>query len=113
MYLGWAYVGNRLLSATVEYEETGWYDGQVWIKSAQVLARDRLLGSYSIKVNTSRTGDVLTTVCIFLLVNIEGSQKVSYFSSQEPGGRSVVGVYKDDSARLFEPDDFCGEPSPQ
>ncbi|XP_024011576.1 uncharacterized protein LOC18017442 isoform X2 [Eutrema salsugineum] len=27
MYLGWAYVGNRLLSATVEYEETGWYDG--------------------------------------------------------------------------------------
>ncbi|KAB2627894.1 hypothetical protein D8674_032689 [Pyrus ussuriensis x Pyrus communis] len=29
MYLGWAYVGNRLLSATVEYEETGWYDGQV------------------------------------------------------------------------------------
>ncbi|KAL8131738.1 hypothetical protein AgCh_007603 [Apium graveolens] len=29
MYLGWAYVGNRLLSATVEYEETGWYDSQV------------------------------------------------------------------------------------
>ncbi len=22
--LGWAYVGNRLLSAAVEYEETGW-----------------------------------------------------------------------------------------
>ncbi|KAF5726164.1 hypothetical protein HS088_TW23G00905 [Tripterygium wilfordii] len=29
MYLGWAYVGNRLLSVTVEYEETGWYDRQV------------------------------------------------------------------------------------
>uniref|UniRef100_A0A0C9RX91 TSA: Wollemia nobilis Ref_Wollemi_Transcript_6869_1098 transcribed RNA sequence n=1 Tax=Wollemia nobilis TaxID=56998 RepID=A0A0C9RX91_9CONI len=28
MYLGWAYVGNRLFSATVEYEETGWYDGE-------------------------------------------------------------------------------------
>ena len=24
IYLGWAYVGNRLLSAAVEYEETGW-----------------------------------------------------------------------------------------
>ena len=24
VYLGWAYVGNRLLSAVVEYEETGW-----------------------------------------------------------------------------------------
>ena len=29
IYLGWSYVGDRLLSAAVEYEETGWYDGQV------------------------------------------------------------------------------------
>ncbi|KAH9310029.1 hypothetical protein KI387_037940, partial [Taxus chinensis] len=49
MYLGWAYVGNRLFSATVEYEETGWYDGEVWVKPPEVLARDRLLGSYSVK----------------------------------------------------------------
>ncbi|XP_078432102.1 YCF36, putative (DUF1230) isoform X2 [Wolffia australiana] len=48
MYLGWAYVGNRLLSATVEYEETGWYDGQIWVKTPEVLARDRLLGSFSV-----------------------------------------------------------------
>ena len=25
IYLGWAYVGDRLLSAAVPYEETGWY----------------------------------------------------------------------------------------
>lgn len=24
IYLGWAYVGSRLLSASVDYEETGW-----------------------------------------------------------------------------------------
>lgn len=24
IYLGWSYVGNRLLSAAVDYEETGW-----------------------------------------------------------------------------------------
>ena len=24
IYLGWAYVGNRLLSAAVDYEESGW-----------------------------------------------------------------------------------------
>lgn len=24
LYLTWSYVGERLLSATVEYEETGW-----------------------------------------------------------------------------------------
>lgn len=46
IYLGWAYVGNRLLSAAVEYEETGWYDGQLFVKPPEVLARDRLLGAY-------------------------------------------------------------------
>ena len=25
VYLGYAYVGNRLLTASLEYEETGWY----------------------------------------------------------------------------------------
>ena len=25
IYLGWAYVGDRLLSAAIPYEETGWY----------------------------------------------------------------------------------------
>ena len=29
IYNNWSYVRDRLLSATVEYEETGWYDGQV------------------------------------------------------------------------------------
>ena len=48
IYLGWAYVGDRLLSAAVEYEETGWYDGQVFVKPPEVLARDRLLGSYEV-----------------------------------------------------------------
>ncbi|KAF5189774.1 Conserved in the green lineage and diatoms 27 protein [Thalictrum thalictroides] len=119
MYLGWAYVGNRLLSATVEYEETGWYDGQIWIKSAQVLARDRLLGSYSVKPVLSRLKFTLVglatslVVCVFLFINIEEGQQKSYIPIQEPGGRSVAGVYNDDSARLFEPDDFCGEPSLQ
>jgi len=49
IYLGWSYVGDRLLSAVVPYEETGWYDGQMWVKPAEVLARDRLLGSYKVK----------------------------------------------------------------
>jgi hypothetical protein len=37
IYLAWAYVGNRLLSAVVEYEETGWYDGQLFVKPPKVL----------------------------------------------------------------------------
>lgn len=37
IYLGWEYVGKRLLSAVVEYEETGWYDGQTFVKPPKVL----------------------------------------------------------------------------
>eukprot|EP00899_Mesostigma_viride_P008119 jgi/Mesvir1/17308/Mv07705-RA.1 len=48
-YLSWSYVGNRLFSATVEYEESGWWDGQTWVKPPEVLARDRLLGLYQVK----------------------------------------------------------------
>ncbi|KAJ4952633.1 hypothetical protein NE237_029465 [Protea cynaroides] len=116
MYLGWAYVGNRLLSATVDYEETGWYDGQIWVKTAEVLARDRLLGSYSVKPVLSRLKFTLVglaaslVVCVALLQNIESNQKDSYIHSNESGGRAVPGIYNDDSARSFEPDAFCGEP---
>ncbi|TKY57967.1 ycf36 protein [Spatholobus suberectus] len=116
MYLGWAYVGNRLLSATVEYEETGWYDGQIWVKTAEVLARDRLLGSFSVKPVLSRLKITLVSlatslfVCALILINIDGDQNLT---SNEPGVRVVPGVYNDDSARLFEPDAFCGEPDLQ
>jgi hypothetical protein len=59
VYLGWAYVGNRLLSAVIEYEETGWYDGQLFVKPPKVLARDRLLGTYEVKPALARLKGVL------------------------------------------------------
>lgn len=36
---GWSYVGDRLLSAVVPYEETGWYDGQMWVKPPEVCGK--------------------------------------------------------------------------
>jgi len=32
----------------VDYEETGWYDGEVFVKPPEVLTRDRLLGMYEV-----------------------------------------------------------------
>ncbi|MEX0269255.1 CGLD27 family protein [Leptolyngbyaceae cyanobacterium UHCC 1019] len=49
LYLGWSYISSRLMDANVFYEESGWYDGQTWIKPAEVLARDRLVASYQIQ----------------------------------------------------------------
>ncbi|XP_024036380.1 protein CONSERVED IN THE GREEN LINEAGE AND DIATOMS 27, chloroplastic isoform X1 [Citrus clementina] len=50
IYLGWSYVGDRLLSAVIPYEESGWYDGRMWVKPPEVLARDRLLGAYKVSM---------------------------------------------------------------
>ena len=48
LYLGWSYVVNRLFSATIFYEESGWYDGQIWIKTPDMLTKDRLIATYYI-----------------------------------------------------------------
>jgi len=59
MYLGWDHVGARLQSAKIEYEETGWYDGQIWIKTPEILTRDRLAVAYKIRPAMSRLKSTL------------------------------------------------------
>ena len=49
LYLGWSYVRGRLVSPVIFYEESGWYDGQNWMKHQQDLDRDRLVGNYELK----------------------------------------------------------------
>lgn len=46
--LGWYYVRDRLQSEQIFYEESGWYDGQIWQKPPEILTRDRLIVSYQI-----------------------------------------------------------------
>jgi len=36
------------MNATIAYEESGWYDGQIWIKTNEVLIQDRLIGVYEV-----------------------------------------------------------------
>nr|YP_009295763.1 hypothetical protein Schim_017 [Schimmelmannia schousboei]AOM64698.1 hypothetical protein Schim_017 [Schimmelmannia schousboei] len=48
LYLGWSYVIKRLVSATIFYEESGWYDGQIWVKTTESLTKDRLVGLYEV-----------------------------------------------------------------
>ena len=43
IYLGWQYVKNRLKSDRIFYEESGWYDGQTWLKPITMLNRDQLI----------------------------------------------------------------------
>lgn len=65
--LGWRYVGDRLKKETVFYEESGWYDGQTWLKPPEVLTRDRLIVSYQVNPilqRLTRTAAILAGIMI-------------------------------------------------
>ncbi len=49
LYLGWVYVRDRLRNATISYEESGWYDGQLWQKTPTMLSQDRLVANYQVE----------------------------------------------------------------
>jgi hypothetical protein len=49
LYLGWIHVKERLYDESVFYEESGWYDGQTWLKTPEILDRDRLIVSYEVQ----------------------------------------------------------------
>lgn len=49
LYSGWGYVGQRLSSKVIEYEETGWYDGDWEEKTETELKRDRMLFTSKVK----------------------------------------------------------------
>ena len=49
LYLGWNHIFKRLTSEKVEYEESGWYDGQVWIKPLILKEKESLIASIEVK----------------------------------------------------------------
>jgi hypothetical protein len=69
LYLGWSYVRDRLMSPTIFYEETGWYDGQNWTKPQELLTRDRLIVSYQIKPILQRLQHTSGLLTLFLLTS--------------------------------------------
>ena len=48
-WLGWNYVHRRLISERVEYEESGWYDGQVWEKPLAWRQQDLLVAQHQVQ----------------------------------------------------------------
>nr|YP_009019630.1 hypothetical protein [Gracilaria salicornia]AHH24598.1 hypothetical protein [Gracilaria salicornia]UAD87629.1 hypothetical protein [Gracilaria salicornia] len=70
LYLGWSYIVKRLISATIFYEESGWYDGQLWIKSPEALTKDRLVGLYEVMpfLFRAKYGVIISLMLLFLYV---------------------------------------------
>lgn len=70
LYVGWAHVGGRLRQTTVPYEESGWYDGQLWIKPEEVSNRDRLIVDYQVQPVLRRIRRTLGVMALLLALGL-------------------------------------------
>ena len=67
-WLGWTYVMQRLLRETVDYEESGWYDGQTWEKPLSWRERDLLVARHEVRPILGRLGRAMATAAGLMLV---------------------------------------------
>lgn len=70
LYSGWDYVGQRLSSKVIEYEETGWYDGDWEEKTEIELKRDRMLYQSEVKPVVDRLKVFTVGSGVLLLASI-------------------------------------------
>jgi hypothetical protein len=67
-WLGWRSVHQRLMSERVEYEESGWYDGQVWEKPISWRQQDLLVARHQVRPVLNRLGRAITVAGALMLM---------------------------------------------
>jgi hypothetical protein len=67
-WLGWTYVQKRLVSERVEYEESGWYDGQVWEKPITWRQQDLLVARHQVQPVLARLRQAIAVALALMLL---------------------------------------------
>jgi hypothetical protein len=57
------------MQATVAYEESGWYDGQIWVKTPEILIKDKLAGQYQVKPILNKITNILSIFLFFIITS--------------------------------------------
>ena len=70
LYLGWNHIFNRLTSEKVEYEESGWYDGQVWEKPLVLKEKESLIASIEVKPILKSLIQIFSIISVLALSGI-------------------------------------------
>ena len=70
LYLGWNHVFKRLNSEKVEYEESGWYDGQVWVKPLVIKEKESLIASIEVKPILKNLIQIFSIISVLALSGI-------------------------------------------
>ena len=77
LLLGWNHIYKRLISEKVEYEESGWYDGQIWIKPIQLKEKESLIASLEVKPILKKISQITSIIFLLILVGILFFQKIN------------------------------------
>ena len=70
LYLGWNHIYKRLTSEKVEYEESGWYDGKIWIKPVTLKEKESLIAILEVKPILKNLIQSLSLIVVFALLGI-------------------------------------------
>ena len=68
LFLGWNHIYKRLRSESVEYEESGWYDGQTWIKPIALREKETLMASIEVKPILKNLTQILSVILTLILI---------------------------------------------
>ena len=69
LFLGWNHIYKRLISESVEYEESGWYDGQIWMKPIALLEKENLIASLEVKPILN---NLIQTTSLIIILTLSG-----------------------------------------
>ena len=70
LYLGWNHIFKRLISEKVEYEESGWYDGQVWEKPLVLREKEILIATIEVKPILRNIIQIFSIILVLALSGI-------------------------------------------
>jgi len=70
LLLGWSHVYKRLTSEIIEYEESGWYDGQIWTKPIELKEKESLIASIEVKPILKNLTQVTSIIISLILLGI-------------------------------------------
>jgi hypothetical protein len=70
LYIGWNHIFKRLISEKIEYEESGWYDGQIWEKPLVLKEKESLIASIEVKPILKNLIQILSIISILALSGI-------------------------------------------
>ena len=74
LFLGWTHIYKRLTSEIIEYEESGWYDGQIWNKPIELKEKESLIASIEVKPILKNITQVTSVIISLILIGILISQ---------------------------------------